>query len=182
MRSRRGSRGRFASLYGTTTLRLGSDFQYPPNGPRYELLVVDGSGQLIVPLNEWYLLMRGVGAERTRNTYLAVLRPWFGFLSEHHYAWNAGPEAVREYTRLFLLDTGCALKVGHVEGWVVQATNKSPISTNGLHLVIAALRNFYEVMRRGVFDSEDQRLHPRPRVSRSRRFLPRELHDSGSCA
>src|SRR5712692_6936736 len=160
MRSRRGSRGRFASLYGTTTLRLGVDFQYPPDGPRYELLVVDGSGQLIVPLNEWYLLMRGVGAERTRNTYLAVLRPWFGFLSEHQYAWNAGPAAVREYTRLFLLDAGCALKAGRVEGWFVQATNRSPISTNGLHLVIAALRNFYEVMRRGIFDSADQRLHP----------------------
>src|SRR5216683_7976436 len=146
--------------YGTTTLRLGVDFQYPPDGPRYELLVVDSSGQLIVPLNEWYFVMRGVGAERTRNTYLAVLRPWFGFLSEHQYAWNARPEAVREYTRLFLLDAGCALKSGRVEGWFVQATNRSPISTNGLHLVIAALRNFYEVMRRGVFDSEDQRLHP----------------------
>lgn len=104
--------------------------------------------------------MRGVGAERTRHTYLAVLRPWFGFLSEHQYAWNARPDAVREYTRLFLLDAGCALKAGRVDGWFVQATNKSPISTNGLHLVIAALRNFYEVMRRGVFDPEDQRLHP----------------------
>ena len=67
---------------------------------------------------------------------------------------------MREYTRLFLLDAGCALKAGRVEGWFVQATNRSPISTNGLHLVIASLRNFYEVMRRGVFDSEDQRLHP----------------------
>jgi hypothetical protein len=124
------------------------------------LLVVDCSGQLIVLLNEWYLLTRGVGAEPTRNTNLAVLRPWFGFLSEHQYAWNAGPEAVREYVRLFLLDAGCALKAGRVGGSFVQATNKSPISTNGLHLLIAALRNCYEVMRRGVFDSEDQRLHP----------------------
>src|SRR5712692_3362404 len=104
--------------------------------------------------------MKGVGAARTRETYLAVLRPWFGFLTKHGYQWNARPEAVREYTRLFLLEAGCALRTGAVEGWFVQATNRSPISTNGLHLVIAALRSFYSVMRRGVFDSEDQRLHP----------------------
>jgi hypothetical protein len=49
---------------------------------------------------------------------------------------------VREYTRPFLLDAGCALQIGSVESWFVQATNKSPISTNGLHLLIASLRNF----------------------------------------
>jgi len=160
MRSRRGARGRFASLYGTTTLRLRADFLYPSGGPRYELLVFDGSGELIVPLNDWYLLMRGVGAARTRDTYLAVLRPWFGFFSENQYVWNARPEAVREYTRQFLLDAGCALRSGRIEGWSVQATNKSPISTSGLHLLVAALRNFYEVMRRGVFDPNDHHLHP----------------------
>jgi hypothetical protein len=36
MRSKRGSRGRFSSLYGTTTLRLAPDFPYPPGGARYE--------------------------------------------------------------------------------------------------------------------------------------------------
>ena len=39
--------------------------------------------QLVVPLNEWYHLMKGSGAARTRDTYLAVLRPWFGFLAKH---------------------------------------------------------------------------------------------------
>ena len=160
MRTQRGPRGQFSSLYGTTTLRLGPEFPYPPGGPRYERLVFDADGQLIVPLNEWYRLMEGVGAARTRDTYLAVLRPWFGFLARHGYPWNARPEAVREYTRLFLLEAGCALRTGGVEGWFVQATNKSPISTNGLHLLIAALRSFYTVMRRGVFDPQDQRFHP----------------------
>ena len=70
MRSQRGARGRFSGLYGTTTLRLHSDFPYPPGGPRYERLVFDGDGQLIVGLNEWYRLMRGVGAARTRETYM----------------------------------------------------------------------------------------------------------------
>jgi len=115
-----------SSLYGTSTLRLGAEFPYPRGGPRYERLVFDADGQLIVPVNEWYRLMEGVGAARTRETYLAVLRPWFGFLAKHGYPWNARPEAIREYTRLFLLGAGCALRTGAVEGWFVQATNKSP--------------------------------------------------------
>jgi integrase len=160
MRTQRGPRGQFSSVYGTTTLRLAADFPYPPGGPCYERLVFDVDGQLIVPLNEWYRLMRGVGAARTRETYLAVLRPWFGFLVQRGYAWNAQPEAVREYTRLFLLEAGCALQKGRIEGWFVQASNRSPISTNGLHLLIAALRSFYTVMRRGAFDPADQRFHP----------------------
>src|SRR6266581_637128 len=160
MRTQRGPRGQFSSLYGTSTLRLAAEFRYPPSGPRYERLVFDAEGQLIVALNEWYRLMEGVGAARTRETYLAVLRPWFGFLAKHSYAWNAQPDAVREYTRLFLLEAGCALQKGRVEGWVIQASNRSPISTNGLHLLIAALRSFYTVMRRGVFDAQDQRFHP----------------------
>src|SRR6266702_7591655 len=160
MRTQRGPRGQFSSLYGTSTLRLGAEFRYPPGGPRYERLVFDADGQLIVPVNEWYRLMEGVGAARTRDTYLAVLRPWFGFLARHAYPWNARPEAVREYTRLFLREAGCALQSSRVEGWFVQATNRSPISTNGLHLLIAALRSFYTVMRRGAFDPQDQRFHP----------------------
>ena len=141
-------------------MRLPPGFAYPPGGPRYERLVFDAGGQLIVPLNEWYHLMKGIGAARTRDTYLAVLRPWFGFLANHCYPWNARPEAVREYIRLFLLEAGCGLRTGRVEGWFVQATNRSPISANGLHLFIAALRSFYTVMRRGVFDSNEHRYHP----------------------
>ncbi len=104
--------------------------------------------------------MHAMGAARTRDTYLAVLRPWFGFLDERGLAWNARPEAVREYTRQFLIAAGCALQRGRVDGWFIQATNHSPISSNGLHLFIAALRSFYSVMRQGLFDAEDQRFHP----------------------
>jgi hypothetical protein len=81
--------------------------------------------------------MHGVGVARTCETYLAVLRPWFGFRSEHHYPCNARPEAVCEYTRLFLIEARCAVKAGHVDGWFVQATNRSPLSNSGLHLLIA---------------------------------------------
>jgi hypothetical protein len=47
-----------------------------------------------------------------------------------------------------------------VEGWFVQTTNRSPTSASGLHLLIAALRSFYAVMARGVFDPQDQHHHP----------------------
>ena len=110
--------------------------------------------------NESYHLMKGTGAARTRDTYLAVLRPWFGSVAKHGYRWNARPGAVREYTRLFLLEAGSALRTGRVEGWFAQPTNRSPISANGLHLLIAALRWFYTVMPRGAFDTQDQRHHP----------------------
>ena len=52
------------------------------------------------------------------------------------------------------------LRAGRVDGWFIQTTNHSPISTSGLHLLIAALRSFYSVMRRRVFHGEDQRFHP----------------------
>jgi hypothetical protein len=103
MRTQRGPRGQFSSLYGTSTLRLGAEFPYPPGGPRYERLVFDANGQLIVAVNEWYRLMEGVGAARTRETYLAVLRPWFGFLAQHGYQWSAQPRGCGD-TRLFLLE------------------------------------------------------------------------------
>jgi hypothetical protein len=56
---------------------------------------------LIVAPNEWYRLTHRVGAASTRETYPVVFRPWFGFLGQNDYQWNARPEAVREYTRLF---------------------------------------------------------------------------------
>jgi hypothetical protein len=91
--------------------------------------------------------MYGIGAVRTRDTYRAMLRPWFGFLTDHRYEWNSRPEAVREYARLFLIEAGCALRSGRVDGWFIQTTNHLPVSTDGLHPLIAALRSFQTVMR-----------------------------------
>jgi hypothetical protein len=88
------------------------NFPFSAGGPRHERLVFGADGQLIVPLNEWHRLMHGVGATRTRETYLAVLRPWFGFLGKHGYAWNARPVAVRECTRLFMVEADCVLQGG----------------------------------------------------------------------
>ena len=108
MREKRGPRGRWASLYGTTTLRLQPWFSYPGDGSQYELLVFDDAGDVVVPLNEWYRLMHGVGAACTRDTYLGVLRPWFGLLGKQGYTWNARPEAIREYTRFENLAVGAS--------------------------------------------------------------------------
>jgi integrase len=124
------------------------------------LLVFDDAGDVIVPLNEWYRLMKGYAAQRTRDTYLGVLRPWFGFLAQRGFAWNARPDEVREHTRQFLLEAGCVLQRGSVDGWFIRATNTAPISPNGIHVLVAALRNFYEVMIRGVWVPEDHRNHP----------------------
>lgn len=85
-----------------------AELPLPFRWARYERLVFDANDQLIVPLNESYLLMKGIGADRTRETYLAMLRPWFGFLTKQGYQWNTRPEPVRENTRLFLLEAGCA--------------------------------------------------------------------------
>jgi hypothetical protein len=51
MRTQRGARGRFSSLHGTTTLRLGADFRFPRGGPFCERLMFDRDGQLVVALN-----------------------------------------------------------------------------------------------------------------------------------
>lgn len=69
MRKQHGPHGQWASLYGTSTLRLEPWFSCPSDSPRYELLVMDDTGDVIVPLDEWYRLMRGYGAQRTRDTY-----------------------------------------------------------------------------------------------------------------
>ena len=53
---------------------------------------------------------------------------------------------MREHTRQFLLEAGCVLQRGSVDGWFLRATNAAPISPNGIHVLVAALRNFYEVM------------------------------------
>jgi len=99
----RGADGRFRSTVGFRKLRV----PIPDN--RYELLVFDKDWQLVAPANEWYRLRKGVGSPRTRETYLAMLLPFLGYLAERSWRWDAEPHLIRDHTRRFLLDSGCAI-------------------------------------------------------------------------
>src|SRR5436305_856067 len=69
---------------------LGLPLEAQPGDDYIHSEQIDGSKHFGVwPLEEWYRLMHGIGAARIRDTYLPVLRPWFGFLNESGYQWNA---------------------------------------------------------------------------------------------
>ena len=66
--------------------------------------------RLVGPLDEWYRLRAGVGGASTRDTYLRVLTPFFGFLLLNNEAWGAEPALVRACTRAYLQAIGCVLR------------------------------------------------------------------------
>jgi len=49
---------------------------------------------------------RGGFTTDTRD-YLAILLPFLGYLAERSWRWDAEPHLIREYTRRFLVDSGC---------------------------------------------------------------------------
>jgi integrase len=147
MRELRASTGRFASAVGFRNLCVNDP------GSRYELLVFDRTWTPVVPLNEWYRLRKQRGAPRTRQTYLAMLRPFLGYFLEQDYAWNAEPDAIREYTRQYLIASGCVVRPAwHTDGYHVALTNATTLSPSGLGLFIAAARDFYATLIEGEWD------------------------------
>jgi integrase len=147
MRELRTSTGRYASTVGFRKLRV--------NDPdsRYELLVFDRTWAPVVPLNEWYRLRKQRGSPRTRQTYVAMLSPFLGYLLNHGYPWNAEPDAIREYTRQYLIDSGCVVRpVWQTDGYHVALTNSTMMSPSGLGLFIAAARDFYATLIEGEWD------------------------------
>ena len=129
-----------------------------PNS-RYELLVCDKDWKLVAPANEWYRLRKGVGSPRTRETYLAMLLPFLGYLAEQSWRWDAEPHRIREYTRRFLVDSGCAIQRSRLDGWTVKAGSRSAYSPNALALFIAAARDFYTVLIEGEVDPVTGEVH-----------------------
>jgi hypothetical protein len=81
-----------------------------PPGSSYPRLVLDRDWRLVGALNEWYRLRANVGAPSTRDTYLRVLSPFFGFLLIHNWASDAEPTLMRKYTRAYLQAIGCLLR------------------------------------------------------------------------
>jgi integrase len=149
----RGANGRFRSTVGFRKLRVAS-----PDS-RYELLVCDKDWKLVAPANEWYRLRKGVGSPRTRETYLAMLLPFLGYLAERDWRWDGETHLIREYTRRFLLDSGCAIQRSRLDGWTVKAGSRSAYSPNALALFIAAARDFYTVLIEGEVDLVTGEVH-----------------------
>ena len=147
LRSARDSAGRFNSRAGIRKLRLSDP------SSAYELLVFDKHWRLVEPLNEWHRLRKHRGSPRTRQTYLAMLCPFLGYLLEHEYPWNAEPDAVRECTRQYLIDSGCVVRPAwQTDGYHVALTNATTLSPSGLGLFIAAARDFYATLIEGEWD------------------------------
>jgi integrase len=165
MRELRASTGRYASTVGFRKLRV-NDLE-----SGYELLVFDGTWTAVAPLNEWYRLRKHRGSPRTRQTYLAMLCPFLGYLLNHDYPWNAEPDAIREYTRQYLTDSGCVVRPAwQTDGYHVALTNSTTMSPSGLGLFIAAARDFYATLIEGEWDQSRNRrvtyyVHPNPMYS-----------------
>jgi hypothetical protein len=149
----RGGNGRFRSTVGFRKLRVAI-----PDS-RYELLVCDKNWKLVAPANEWYRLRTGVGSPRTRETYLGMLLPFLGYLADRSWQWDAEPHLVRDYTRRFLVDSGCAIQRSTLDGWLVKAGSRSAYSPNALALFIAAARDFYTVLIEGEVDPLTGEVH-----------------------
>jgi hypothetical protein len=124
----------------------------PPGSP-YQRLVLDRDWRPVGPLNEWYRLRAGLGAPSTRDTYLRVLTPFFGFLLLSEWAWDAEPPLVREFTRAYLQSIGCVLRRDRErDGFNVAVTARAPLSPGSLALFLAAARDLYEVLIEGEWD------------------------------
>jgi site-specific recombinase XerD len=128
----------------------------PPASP-YRRLVLDRDWHPVGPLNEWYRLRAGVGAPSTRDTYLRVLTPFFGFLLLNEWAWDAEPPLVREFTRAYLQAIGCVLRRDRErDGFSVAVTARAPLSPGSLALFLAAARDLYEVLIDGEWDAQSE--------------------------
>ena len=152
IRELRACNGRFASTAGIYKLHISNA------STRYELLVFDRNWRLIGPLNEWYRLRKARGSPRTRDSYLAMLCPFVGFLINNDYAWNAEPDLVREYTRQYLIASGCVVRrAWQTDGYHVALTNGTTFSPSGLNLFIAAARDFYATLIEGDWNQTRKR-------------------------
>jgi hypothetical protein len=126
-------------------------------GSHYEVLFVEESGRLIVALTEWYRLRSTFGPTSTRDTYLSCLLPFFAFLSEKGYAWDASPEQLRSVLTSFYRERFCCLVRPEIGGErvAVLPTRETPLQESTLQVFRSALRDFYLIMK-------DERLYAFP--------------------
>ncbi len=119
-----------------------------PDDP-YEVIFLDKSDKIVVPLTEWYRQRKEHGPKGTRETYLTCLLPYLSFLIEQQCPWNAPPERLRPMLIAFHRDRlGCQLHPRKDEERVdVALTRDTPVSVSTLRVMRAALRDFYLVLR-----------------------------------
>ena len=120
----------------------------PPGSP-FALIVVDQQGRPVSHLSEWYRRRQEPGSDRTRQTYLGMLFPVMGFFLEKEYAWNDPPEQIRTYLVEFLRERlACRMQPDQDgEGYWVETSRTSSLSKSGLGVLLAAIKDFYRVMR-----------------------------------
>jgi len=140
MRAKGRNQGRFMALSGYKKIHG------PLNG-RYPLLIVDPSGLPVFPLCEWYRRKKEFEPGRTPDTYLDMALPYFSFLQQKGYSWNAPPNRIRAYLVEFLrMDVGCQVGPAPEEGYHVETTGTSPLSKSSLGVLLAALTSLYDVL------------------------------------
>jgi site-specific recombinase XerD len=120
-----------------------------PPGSSFEMIVVDRQGRPVSHLSEWYRRRHEPGPDRTRQTYLGMLFPVMGFFLERGYVWNDSPEQVRTYLVEFLRERlTCRMQPDQDrEGYWIEPSKTSPLSKSGLGVLLAAIKDFYRVMR-----------------------------------
>lgn len=140
MRAKGRKQGRFMALSGLKKVS-------GPPGSRFPLLIVDATGLPVFPLCEWYRRKKEDDGGRTPDTYLEMLLPYFGFLIQKGYAWNAAPDRLRAYLVEFLRhDVGCQVGPAQEDGYVVETTGASPLSKSSLGVLLAALTSLYDIL------------------------------------
>lgn len=118
-------------------------------GDLYEVIFVDQSGHIVVPLTEWYRLRKEIGPQSTRNTYLTYLISFLVFLSGKQCAWNAEPSRLRPILLEFYRDRlGCLTREAKGgESIEIVPTRDTPLQESTLGVLRAALRDFYLVLK-----------------------------------
>jgi site-specific recombinase XerD len=139
--------GRYTSLSGLRTIQGCSDDVYP-------LIVIDQAGRPVPHVTEWYRLSRlNTGPATTRATRLGLLLPAFSFLLDCHWEWNASPLLLRKHLMIFFNEAlSCILSPdSSIDGYYVKPGKDTPLTYSSLRGVCAALRNFYDVMRKAGY-------------------------------
>ncbi len=147
MRETRRERGRYASLSGMRVIK-------GDPGDAFPLLIVDRQGLLVPHAAEYYRLrLLECEPRSTTDTYLGHLLPVLSFLSEAGRDWAAPPREVRQSFFMFLRqELHCTVSPDtDLDGFRYAVTKETPVSESTLRGIVAALRDFYRLMRRAGY-------------------------------